>query len=131
MQKNIYFIRHGTAIHNNLYKDIGYKAYSKFRDTSLTYEGFIEADKLSKKWADIHKIDLVLVSPLTRTIQTCLTIFSENKNYCNKIIALDCLLEYKQGGNEICNYRLPKSILKKIYPNINFYIEDMFTPMKF
>ena len=66
--KNIWCIRHGLSLHNVMYKHIGQDAYMKLNDTSLLYEGYEEAVNLNKTWDKINEIDVVFVSPLTRTI---------------------------------------------------------------
>ena len=64
----------------------------------------------------IKDIDLVLVSPLTRTLQTATNIF-KNRNV--KMIAIDEIMEHPQSF-EICNQRLDKKILVDLYPHIDF-----------
>lgn len=114
MKKHVVFIRHGYALHNKLFSKIGKEAYSDYVDTPLLNEGYNQAFKLREH---INKFpDLVLVSPLTRTLQTTQTIFSNDINQ----IALDCLVEYPQGGFEKCNIRKSKKLLKTIYTNIDF-----------
>ena len=123
--KTLYFIRHGTALHNLLFWDIGNKAYTTYRDTPLVQKGFEEAYELGKTWKEINNIDLVLVSPLLRTLQTETNIFSVNNMNIKKIIALDCLVEHPLGANEICNRRKNKSMLKSNFPWVCFdYIND-------
>jgi broad specificity phosphatase PhoE len=121
MSKVLYFIRHGTALHNVLFLEHGNIVYKKYRDTPLVPKGINEAKSLDKIWKDIDKIELVIVSPLLRTLQTVDNIF------CNKdvpIIALDSLMEYPQGL-DICNRRKSITEYKFCYPNVNFsYIKD-------
>ena len=114
--KNIWCIRHGTALHNELYKYIGTRAFTEFKDTHLTKKGHEEAINLGKTWDKIEDIEIVFVSPLTRTIQTALNIF---KNRDVKIIAIDEIMEHPQCL-DVCNQRLDKKILVKQYPNIDF-----------
>jgi broad specificity phosphatase PhoE len=119
--KTLYFIRHGTALHNLLFWDIGDKAYTTYRDTPLVQKGFEEAYELGKTWEELKNIELVLVSPLTRTLQTQTNIFGENRTATLKhILALDCLVEHPLGANEICNRRKDKSMLKINFPWVNF-----------
>ena len=114
--KTIYCIRHGTALHNELYKYIGNRAFTEFKDTHLTTKGYNESINLGETWNKINDIDLVLVSPLTRTLQTAMNIF---KNKKVKILAIDELMEHPQS-KDICNQRLDKNILLNQYPNIDF-----------
>ena len=118
--KNLYCIRHGWALHNELFKnnnhntDIFYN--KKYYDTPLTEKGISQAKELSKSWNDKYQIELVLVSPLTRTLQTAEYIFN---NTDIPIIAFDYLKEYPQGLHT-CNKRSDLSILKDKFKNIDF-----------
>lgn len=125
MSKSIYFIRHGYALHNDLFWSIGTDAYKKYQDTPLLHKGYLQANDCKKKhvkpWnGKLKNIDIVLVSPLSRTINTALSIFGDTRHYCTKFIALDCLMEYPQGGDEVCNKRKKIDILKDNYPTIDF-----------
>lgn len=114
MKKHVIFIRHGYALHNNLFNIIGKEAYSDYIDTPLLNKGYMQAFELRDNMDKLP--ELVLVSPLTRTLQTSQTIFSNDVNQ----IALDCLVEYPQGGFENCNRRKQKNILETIYTKVDF-----------
>ena len=114
--KNIWCIRHGTALHNVLFKDIGTKAYTLHRDTPLVGKGNLESLELGRTWDKKEDIDIIFVSPLTRTIQTATNIF---KDANIKMIANDNIMEYPQAIEE-CNHRLSKFELKVRYPDIDF-----------
>lgn len=114
--KTLYCIRHGTSLHNKLFHEIGRRAYKEYRDTSLLQEGIMEAEKLNTNWDAIDEIELVIVSPLSRTIETALQVF-KNKNV--PIISIDCILEHPQS-EDICNMRLNKIKLIEKYPLIDF-----------
>ena len=121
MNKQVIFIRHGYALHNDLFWKLGKKAYSDYIDTPLLNRGFLEAyhcrEMFLKEYEKLgRKPEIVLVSPLTRTLQTATTIFSNDI----KMKALDCLVEYPQGGFEKCNIRKQKKVLKAIYPSVDF-----------
>ena len=113
--KNLYFVRHGYAIHNFLYWKIGKKAYD-IRDTQLMQKGVEQATSLANTWKDINTIELVVSSPSIRTLDTALLVF---KNTNHKILAFDDILEYPLGSEE-CNRRKDKSVLKTLYPQIDF-----------
>ena len=117
MEKNCYFIRHGYAIHNQLFWDIGTRAYTDFRDTNLCYEGYEQAKKLNKTWLELKNIDLVCVSPCVRTLDTALFIF---KNHKAPLIAKDFLIEFTIGGSDICNQRKDIEDLRCLYPTFDF-----------
>ena len=118
MKINLFAIRHGEATHNVLFKKVGMSTFfdENYYDTELTQNGFNQAQELGNKWTDKNKMDLVIVSPLSRTLQTAVNIF---KNMNVKIIALDCLKEYPQGLHT-CNRRKNKSDLINLFPTIDF-----------
>jgi len=108
---NLYLVRHGYALHNLLFKKIGKEAYN-IRDTQLLQKGIDQAVKLGNEWKE--DIGLVVCSPSIRTLDTALLIFGDRE-----IIALDTILEYPQG-NEECNRRKDISVLKILYPQVDF-----------
>ena len=71
---------------------------------------------MGKIWDKKHKIDVVFVSPLTRTLQTATNIF---KNTSVKMIAVDDIMEYPQSL-EYCNKRQKKNNLQIKFPHIDF-----------
>ena len=117
MSKTLYCIRHGTALHNTNFQLMGRRAYTEFRDTPLVDLGHIESLSLGQNWDNKMNIELVVVSPLTRTIQTAKNIFITRPHL--PIIALDWLKEHPQS-EELCNNRQDLSILKESHPYIDF-----------
>ena len=113
--KNLYFVRHGYALHNFLYWKIGNKAYD-IRDTQLMQKGVEQATSLANTWEDINDIELVVSSPSIRTLDTALLVF---KNTNHKIVACDDVLEYPLGSEE-CNRRKDKTVLQALYPQVDF-----------
>ena len=75
--KTLYFIRHGTSQHNVLYHNLGKQVFydKKYYDTKLTHEGTQQSILLSNTWKDIHKVELVLCSSLSRALETARNIF--------------------------------------------------------
>ena len=135
MTKLLYCIRHGTALHNVNYWKIGRKAYTEYPDTPLIDYGKLEATLLNTSWKQISRVELVLVSPLTRTLETASLVF---KDYNIPMIAIDELMEYPQA-EEICNLRAEKNVLMERFPKIDFsnladdpriYWNDEFIPEK-
>ena len=127
MTKTVYFVRHGYALHNMLFHVIGTDAY-KIRDTQLLAEGVEQAKNLGNTWDNINNIEIVVCSPLTRTLDTATLVF---KNTNHKIIALDSLLEYPLGTDENCNQRKDKNVLQSLYPHVDFsLIQDDVFPWK-
>ena len=117
MEKMCYFIRHGYAVHNQLFWDIGTRAYTGFRDTNLCQEGFAQAKNLNKNWPEINNIELVCVSPCVRTLETALFVFQNHKV---PLIAKDFLVEFPIGGSDICNQSKDVEDLKCLYPAFDF-----------
>jgi len=115
--KQVYCIRHGIAEHNVLFHEIGEKAYMTIEDSNLTDKGIIESTILGENWISKNNIELVIVSPLTRTIQTAKNIF---KNTNVKMFAFDELKEYP-GSYELINHRKDKrELVLQHHPYINF-----------
>ncbi len=107
IQKTVWCLRHGLSLHNVMYKTMGMSAYTELEDTNLLEDGFIQAKNTNKNWKEINNIDIVYVSPLTRTIQTALNIF---RGIDVKIYALDLIKEYPASYEKI-NKRKSKQIL--------------------
>ena len=116
MVKTLYCIRHGTSEHNVRYKEVGNIAFNEKMDTQLVNIGINESINLGNTWNKRDNIDLVIVSPLTRTLQTCNNIF---KNTNTNVIVLDNLIEYPQHS-EICNKRQNKHDIKQKYHTFDF-----------
>lgn len=112
IMKTIYFIRHGEATHNVDAIKMGDRAYylERNRDSSLTPKGINQACNVQN-----IDVDIVITSPLTRTIQTSLNIFGHD---ANNIKASDIIRECNY--EHVCNNRKPKSILQDTYKNIDF-----------
>ena len=108
LNKNIVGIRHGEALHNVVGQLYGTAVYEQFEDTTLTLNGMRQAVE-----ADVPQPDIVLVSPLTRTLQTATLMFPNVR-----MVALECLKEYPQH-TEICNRRSSVSILSRLFPHVD------------
>ena len=117
MTKKIICIRHGQATHNFDHKLRGEKAYLDpiHRDSVLLKQGELEAKNLN---SDVLKMDfeIILVSPLTRTLQTCML---ATKNVKKPRIALECVREFP------CRVHTPNnrkniSILKEKFEQVDF-----------
>ncbi|CAF0734571.1 unnamed protein product [Adineta steineri] len=63
--KTLFLIRHGQSLANRDYDES-----SAYRDAGLTEQGIAQARALQKE-LDALQLDLVVVSPLTRALQTC------------------------------------------------------------
>lgn len=111
-KKQMVGIRHGQALHNVVVPKYDNEAYTYFEDTTLTVEGMRQA-----RTARVPPVDVVLVSPLARALQTAELMYP----YTN-IVALECLKEFPQH-TEICNRRSAKSTLEMLFPRVDF--EDL------
>ena len=118
MNKTLYCIRHGEALHNELYKIKGSQVfYNKdYIDTVLTPKGETQSLDLGKYWLNKNEIELVIVSPLKRTLQTAYNIFKDTDI---PIISLEFTREYPMGLHT-CNKRSNLEELKILYPTIDF-----------
>ena len=116
--KNLYFIRHGISLHNVLFIKEGKKVFydKRYYDTGLTSDGIEQSVYLRNTWNGIDKIDLVLCSSLSRTLETTRNIFM---GMDIPILALDILKEFPQG-KQTCNKRKDKKLLINEYPEIDF-----------
>lgn len=70
----ILFIRHGEGEHNVLNREGKYQEAKKIRDPHLTALGIEQSKAIGKKLST-QPIDLVLVSPMFRTLETASFIF--------------------------------------------------------
>lgn len=118
--KNIICIRHGYSYHNMLsekYGDIAYLMPECF-NSPLLKQGIEEATKLRENELEkLKEIDIVLVSPLIRTLQTAQIIFGGlNKN----MLVLDILKEYSDTTAETPNKRKNKTELMIEFPEFNY-----------
>jgi glucosyl-3-phosphoglycerate phosphatase len=117
MVKLLYCIRHGTALHNDFFwTQLKEKAYKYFHDTPLTIKGIMEAELLGNEWKEINDIELIVTSPLMRTLCTTENIFYNRKI---PVIVYDGIKEHPQS-EEWCNLRSSKTILMERFPDYNF-----------
>lgn len=115
MTKTLYWIRHGESLSN--VSELNYSII----DPNLTSNGIHQCMNL-KKYLKTNKIitniELVIVSPLERTLETCANIIDiDSHNDSIKIISLD---EIREHINEPCHKRKNIKEKKKKYPFINF-----------
>jgi broad specificity phosphatase PhoE len=87
-----------------------------FYDTKLTMNGINQSIELGKTWNNKHNMDLVIVSPLSRTLQTAMNIFKDTNV---KMIALECVREYPNSLHT-CNKRKDIDKLKNLFPRVDF-----------
>ena len=121
MSKILHLIRHGHSLHNELFHKIGVQAFRipATIDSPLTNEGHLQSIELGQSWQNKKEIELVLVSPLTRTLETCMNIFGDTEI---PIISHEFLREYPIG-EDTCNKRSSLTLLKNRFPNIEFQLD--------
>ena len=119
----VYCIRHGKSTHNVEYDKIGKAAYlgRKSSNSHLVAQGVRQATRLYENWKERPEIELIIVSPLQRTLETCECVFG--KYNAIPVIVMDTLLEYPQGSHTP-NFRKSKSELKLLYSSYLFQIEE-------
>ena len=122
MSKSLHLIRHGHSLHNELFHKIGVQAFRipATIDSPLTQEGHLQSIELGHSWVLKKDIELVLVSPLTRTLETCMNIFGDTDI---PMISHEFLREYPIG-EDTCNKRSSLSLLKNKYPKIDFHLDS-------
>ena len=122
MIQNLYLIRHGHSLHNELFNKIGVKAFRipLTIDSPLTSEGHLQSIELGQSWAKKSEIELVLVSPLTRCLDTSMNIFGDTDI---PMISQEFLREYPIG-EDTCNKRSSLVSLKNKYPKIEFNLDS-------
>jgi broad specificity phosphatase PhoE len=103
---NVYFIRHGHALHNAGFDAIGEAAYTsaEYAHSTLTEKGHLQTQSVK-----VPLLDAVYCSPLVRCIQSARNIFGQRK-----ILQLyDGLLETQ--GHHPCNVREPVGVIESKY----------------
>lgn len=118
MSKVIYCIRHGLSQHNLNYYKYGSQTFydPQFVDTRLVLEGYAQAKELRETWNHLSTVELVIVSPLKRCLQTATELFRDTKI---PMIALETVREYPMGL-QTCNQRSTKESLQSQFPHIDF-----------
>ena len=118
MSKALYLIRHGKALHNELFDSMGTKAFRipDVIDSPLVKEGHKQSLHLGSSWLEKEEIEVVLVSPLTRALQTAQNIFQNTKI---PILCQEFLREYPIG-EDTCNKRSDTNILIQNFPLVDF-----------
>lgn len=125
MSKRVFLIRHGEALHNVNFNIFGKEAYyhKDNTDAPLTHTGKLQATNLGNKWFNKYEIDLILASPLTRTLQTANGIFADMPKL--PMVAIDSIKEFPQGKHTP-NIRKTKKELKQYWTDVDFDLVEPF-----
>lgn len=137
--KTIILVRHGQATHN--LESIPWEEREKIRDPLLTPKGIEQAKQVA---IHEHVPSLIAVSPLQRTIQTCLYALHSrcenesmscekfiNMTECiakrkgNTTIVLQPLLQEENAGILLCDTGIDIQELCEIYGNELFVLDDI------
>jgi broad specificity phosphatase PhoE len=116
--KRIFFIRHGESESNVFWHSGQVERAKEMLDPRLTERGISQATH-ARKLFENHEIDFVVVSPMTRALQTSSFVFGENQV---RIIARPDILEGCSGefvGSPACNGR-GIDLLTEEFPHVNF-----------
>ena len=118
MRKYLYAVRHGEATHNVLFKEVGMMTFfdENYYDTELTDKGFNQAQDLGNKWLDKTKMDLVIVSPLSRTLQTAVNIF---KNKGCHFELMHCVSTYPMKDSD-ANLKTITTLRQRFNCNVGY-----------
>jgi broad specificity phosphatase PhoE len=106
----VYFIRHGHAMHNQGFEDIGEAAYlsPEYMYSTLTDKGHLQTTSIT-----LPDVNIVLCSPLIRCIQSARNIIGNDK----MLYLHDGLLETQ--GDHLCNIREDKRVIREKYSNVD------------
>lgn len=138
--KVVHFVRHAEATHNEAFLTVGRKAYSleAHVDADLTDKGREQAQALRDRILESPvAIDVVLVSPLSRTLGTMAELFPYSRlpkdewpERCSDASVLagtapvpiiaEELLRERIGGANVCDKRRGVSWYESQYPGVDF-----------
>eukprot|EP01134_Creolimax_fragrantissima_P000659 CFRG0659T1 len=116
--KTVHFIRHAEGIHNAARSQFGREAYRDwaYYDAELTDTGFEQVLKAKEELETEGVVaDVVIASPLTRTLQTAHGIFDSS---ITPFVAYEGIRE--RYGAYPCDKRKDVSLLESQYPNVDF-----------
>lgn len=116
-------LRHGQGTHNSAASDHGTAVYLDiaFHDAPLNDVGkeqCLEAGQALAAKGLLHTFELVLVSPLTRTLQTATLVLSALEGAAPPMQA--CELIREAYGLHPCDSRSSLSALQPLYPRVSF-----------
>eukprot|EP00239_Pterosperma_sp_CCMP1384_P005264 CAMPEP_0197861840 /NCGR_PEP_ID=MMETSP1438-20131217/38125_1 /TAXON_ID=1461541 /ORGANISM="Pterosperma sp., Strain CCMP1384" /LENGTH=227 /DNA_ID=CAMNT_0043479153 /DNA_START=216 /DNA_END=896 /DNA_ORIENTATION=- len=113
--KIVHFVRHAQGTHN---VSKGYRLPEN-HDALLTDVGVEQCRKLSEQTVHLEGIELVVTSPLTRTIQTSIHSFPKHLEDGVKFLALE---EVRETVNFLCDGRRTIGEIKADFPMIDYSV---------
>ena len=120
MRRVIHFIRHAQGQHNLAIHDDPYNWHfgTNLLDPVLTTTGMRQCEEFAENTAQcLNNVQLVVVSPMNRTIQTATRTLPQLVNRV-QWIALESVRE--QVGTHSCDQRMPLSWHRANYRHVNF-----------
>jgi broad specificity phosphatase PhoE len=111
--KQLYLIRHGESTHNVFAEQNHSEEDPFFWDAVLSDKGMQQVEALKKKVAALA-VDLVVCSPLTRAIQTCLGAFGDRS------LPLLLVEISREKIENACDIGKPLSQLRLEFPQFDF-----------
>lgn len=118
--KIIHLVRHGQGVHNVAAAVHGSLAYKDqtLKDARLDETGRGQASALGARIRDAAMVvDVILVSPLTRTIETATHMFPDRAR-APPFIAVEMCRE-AHGGHP-CDQRRSISVIRREFPHVDF-----------
>lgn len=106
--QRVLLVRHGEAEHN-----VNWALHRDTPDTRLTARGLQQADALSHVSA-FAECTLLVVSPLSRAVETASAIFGERPACRTCLCALHS--ERRSNGSDVCNQGSPPANLAARFP---------------
>ena len=106
---HVHIIRHGQALHN-IIRD------TKIRDPPLTSQGHDSTQRITLP----VEPDVIVISPMTRTIQTALNMFPFLKEPGPWPIPVEIWPDLRETFDSECNKGLPRSELSLKYPQFDY-----------
>ncbi len=117
--KILHLIRHAEGTHN--LNEEQSKLPLHF-DAKLTEKGVNQCNELAKQTKDLN-VDAIIVSPLTRTLDTAILsfphLYGDNKN-SKKTVPFIAHEEWRETVNFLCDARRPTAVLQQQYPHVCF-----------
>lgn len=105
----IYIIRHGEALHN-------VEHGCPHRDPPLTLAG----EQATKSITPPDNPDLILISPMIRTIQTAMNVFPSLQSPSPSSIPVQIWPDLRETHDAVCNQGVSRAELRSKFPQFDF-----------